>query len=112
MLLRLIGVMLVCFRPELLSELKKGVVDANLLGEFLGVKDIPILDGRGKPKVFEVIMVILAKDCNKNSEKYTPNKDQEAEWQKYIINGFMGENPDPNEAINQIIETANIMAFE
>tara|TARA_R110001592_G_scaffold166457_2_gene401518 strand:- start:869 stop:2212 length:1344 start_codon:yes stop_codon:yes gene_type:complete len=111
-LLRLIGVMLVCFRPELLSELKKGVVDANLLSEFLGVKDIPILDGRGKPKVFEVIMVILAKDCNKNSEKYTPNKNQEAEWQKYIINGFMGENPDPNEAINQIIETANIMAFE
>ncbi|MBB1268476.1 P-loop NTPase fold protein [Shewanella sp. SR44-3] len=112
MLLRLIGVMLVCFRPELLSELKKGVVDANLLSEFLGVKDIPVLDGRGIPKVWEVIMVILVKDCNKNTEKYNPSKEQEAYWQKYINNSFMGDTPDQNEAINQIIETANLMSFE
>jgi hypothetical protein len=111
--LRLIGVMLVCFRPELLTELKKGNVDASLLGEFLGVKDIPSLgQGVNRPEVLEVIMVIIAKDCNKNADKYTPHKEQEEEWNKYISHGFMGDIPNSHEAINQIIETANIMAFE
>tara|TARA_R110001583_G_scaffold188966_1_gene351562 strand:+ start:14709 stop:16055 length:1347 start_codon:yes stop_codon:yes gene_type:complete len=111
--LRLIGVMLVCFRPELLTVLKKGNVDASLLGEFLGVEDIPTLEqGVNRPEVFEVIMVIIAKDCNKNADKYTPNKEQEEEWNKYIHHGFMGDIPDSHEAINQILETANIMAFE
>lgn len=111
--LRLIGVMLVCFRPELLIKLKKGDIDATLLGEFLGVEDIPTLgQGVNRPEAFEVIMVIIAKDCNKNADKYTPNKDQEEEWNKYIHRGFMGDIPDSHEAINQIVETANIMAFE
>lgn len=111
--LRLIGVMLVCFRPELLTELKKGNVDASLLGEFLGVEGIPTLgQGVNRPEVFEVIMVIIAKDCNKNADKFTPNKEQEEEWNNHIHRGFMGDIPDSHEAINQIIETANIMAFE
>jgi hypothetical protein len=111
--LRLIGVMLVCFRPELLTELKKGNVDASLLGEFLGVEGIPTLgQGVNRPEIFEVIMVIIAKDCNKNADKYTPRKEQEEEWNNYIHHGFMGDIPDSHEAINQIIETANIMAFE
>lgn len=112
-LLRLIGVMLVCYRPELLTEIKKGAIDADLLGEFLGVNNIPTLgQGFNRPGVFEVIMVILAKDCNKNTEKYTPQKEQEEEWNNLIYRGFMGDIPDSKEAINQIIETANIMAFE
>lgn len=112
-LLRLIGVMLVCFRPELLTELRKWNIDATLLGEFLGVVDIPKLgQGGNRPDPFEVIMVILAKDCNKNVEKYIPQKEQEEAWNNYIHHGFMGDIPDSHEAINQIIETANIMAFE
>ncbi len=59
-----------------------------------------------------MIMIIIAKDCNKNADKYTPNKEQEEVWNKYIHHGFMGDIPDPNEAINQIIETANIMEFQ
>jgi hypothetical protein len=96
-----------------LTELKKGNVDASLLGEFLGVEGIPTLgQGVNRPEIFEVIMVIIAKDCNKNADKYTPRKEQEEEWNNYIHHGFMGDIPDSHEAINQIIETANIMAFE
>jgi hypothetical protein len=112
-LLRLIGVMLVCYRPDLLTELKRGIIDANELADFIGIKDIPALEqGVKKPEVLEVIMVILAKDCNKNAEKYTPSAEQESEWNNYIHHGFMGDIPDSHEAINQIIETANIIAFE
>lgn len=112
-LLRLIGVMLVCFKPELLTKLKKGNIDAISLGEFLGVESIPTLgQGLERPKAFEVIMVIIAKDCNENAEKYTPHKDQDKEWNNYIHNRFMDDIPNSHEAINQIIETANIMAFE
>lgn len=111
--LRLIGVMLVCYRPTLLTELKRGMVDASELADFIGIKDIPTLEqGVKRPEVFEVIMVILAKDCNKNAEKYTPSAEQESEWNNYIHHRFMGDIPDSHEAINQIIETANIMAFE
>ena len=111
--LRLIGVMLVCYRPELLTELRKGNVDASLLGEFLGIEGIPTLErGVNRPEVFEIIMVIIAKDCNKNADKYTPNTEQKEKWDNYINHGFMGGALDSHEALNQIIETANIMAFE
>jgi hypothetical protein len=112
-LLRLIGVMLVCYRPTLLYELKNGNVDASMLAEFLGVINIPTLkEDANRPDIFELIMVVLAKDCNKNADSYTPSKDQADEWNSYINRGIMGDLPDENEAINEIIETANILAFE
>ena len=114
-LLRLIGVMLVCYRPELLIKIKKGIVDAKLLGEFLGVEKTPFLEEGGSthPEAFEFIMVILAKDCNTNIENYKVSAEQESKWDSYIRHyEFMDGMPYPKRAIAQIIKTANIMAFE
>ena len=111
-LLRLIGVLLVCYKPELLDQIKKGVVDAKSLGEFLGVKKLPTFEsGRGVPKAFEVIMFILAKESTENAEQYKPSEENEAFWNSFE-NRFMGDRFVPQRAISQIIETANIMAFE
>ena len=111
-LLRLIGVLLVCYRPELLDQIKKGVVDAKSLGEFLGVKKLPTFEsGIGVPKAFEVIMFILAKDSTENAEQYKPSEGNEEFWNSFG-NRFMGNSLVPQKAINQIIETANILAFE
>lgn len=117
-LLRLIAVMLVCYEPTLLNKIKNGIIDADLLGEFLGVKEIPIINQGSlenteiiRPEAFEVIMVILAKDCNQNAEKYIPSEDKQGEWNSYISN-FMDGMPYNRRAIKIIIETANIMAFE
>lgn len=111
-LLRLIGILLVCYRPELLDQVKKGIIDAKLLGEFLGVKKLPTFESSvGVPKPFEVIMFIIAKGCTENAEWYKPSEGKKELWESYE-SSFMGNFPVPHKAINEIIETANIMAFE
>ena len=116
-LLKLIAVMLVCFQPTLLNAIKHEYIDASLLADFLGVEEIPVInDGTPtyqdmvRPEAFEVMMVILAKDCHQNTEKYTPSEDKKNEWNGYI-KGFMDDIPYNRRAINIIIETANVMAF-
>ena len=111
-LLRLIVIMLACYRPELLNELKKENLDADLLGGFLGVKSIPELDRMKRPSVIEVMMVIFAIGCNKNTEKYILTKDQKEKWDLHINESFMRFTPNKNEIITALIETANIMTFE
>ncbi|WP_201565636.1 KAP family NTPase [Psychrobacter immobilis] len=118
-LLRLIAVMLVCFKPTLLGKIKNEDIDASLLGDFLGVKEIPVindgsfshLDTVVRPEAFEVIMVILAKDCSINTEAYVPDDEKKNEWGVYISN-FMDGMPYKGRAIKIILETANIMSFE
>lgn len=112
-LIRLLGVMFVCLRPEIIANIRRSDIDAAVIGEFLGVGSIPILGEEVKrPEVLEIVMVMLAKDCTKNTEKYIPKQEQQIEWEKYIPQGFMGDAMDVGESINEIIETANIMAFE
>lgn len=117
-LLRLIAVMLVCFRPSLLNVIKNEAIDASLLGDFLGVKEIPIINnGRPvhqdlvRPEAFEVMMVVLARDCTQNTRNYTPSEDKLEEWGVYM-GSFMDGMPYKGRAIKLILETANIMAFE
>lgn len=114
-LLRLVGVMLVCFRPDILREIRKGVVDADLLGNFLGVTKLPYLedDGREIPEVCEFIMASLTTDFNENKDNYTITDDQQKKWNSYMRHvNFMEEIPYRNRAVAEILETANIMAFE
>ena len=69
--------------------------------------------GNTRPEVFEFVMAILAKDCNTNIENYRVSVEQESKWDSYIRRyEFMDGMPYPKRAIAQIIETANIMAFE
>lgn len=117
-LLRLTAVMLVCFRPSLLNRIKHEYVDASLLGDFLGVKEIPVINNGSlgyqytvRPEAFEVIMVILARDCTQNTESYIPSEDKQEEWDSYI-DGFMDGTPYKGRAIKIILETVSIMAFE
>ncbi|WP_201583092.1 KAP family NTPase [Psychrobacter jeotgali] len=111
-LLRLIGVMLVCYRPDLLRQIKKGNIDANSLGEFLGVERTPTFEqGLGALEVFEVMMIFIAKDCNKNTEKYILPEKYDDSWKYYVVE-FMGRSLTSGMAIGEIVKTANIMAFE
>ena len=114
-LLRLVGVMLVCFRPDILREIRKGVVDADLLGDFLGVKKLPYLEegGREIPEVCEFIMASLTTDFNENKVNYAISEDQQKKWNSYMrYVSYMEEVPYRDRAVAQILETANIMAFE
>ena len=114
-LLRLVGVMLVCFRPDILREIRKGVVDADLLGDFLGVTKLPYLEEEGReiPEVCEFIMASLSADFNENNINYATSEDQQKKWNSYMRHvSFMEGIPYRGRAVAQFIETANIMAFE
>lgn len=114
-LLNLVAVMLVCYRPDILKEIKRGTIDANLLGEFLGVDKIPVLEEGSSaiPTYFEFLMVVLAQDCNKNVDKYHITEEQKVRWSSYMDNSyFLVRMPNPGNAIKEIIKTANIMSFE
>ena len=124
-LLNTISIMMICFRPELLTQIKSGFLDANVLGEFLGVEKIPTLDESGyivqqgytenptrsRPNAFEIMMVILAVDCSENTEKYTPIQDQKNEWVRYI-EGFMGYIPHKGEIRVKLMEMESLMSFD
>ena len=123
-LLNLISIMMICFQPELLLQIKSGVLDANLLGTFLGIKKIPTLENgyikqqssnghsvRISPNPFEVMMVILVKDCNNNTEAYTPTEGQEIEWERYI-ESFMGHMPHNGETKVKLLEVESLMSFD
>ena len=117
-LLNLVGVALVCFEPDLLRQIKAGIVDAKELGGFLGVERTPNLShGRipeladRKPKAFEVLMVILSKDCNRNKEMYMPSAIQLGQWVIYIEN-FMGHIPHNGEAKIKLLEVESLMSFD
>ncbi|WP_435979294.1 KAP family P-loop NTPase fold protein [Psychrobacter sp. DM4] len=114
-LLKLIGIMLVCYQPALLRQIKRGNIDAKTLGEFLGVEKTPFLEegGNTRPEVFEFVMFVLGRDCNKNTQNYVVSEDQQKKWASYMKHYyFMDEIPYTKRAIGQIIEVANIMAFE
>ncbi len=111
-LLKLIGVMLVCFEPELLTAIKQNSVDADVLGRFLGVESIPVLGGTIKPAIINVIMIFIAKDCHKNTNKYIPQQEQEQYWNEYMRFKSVVDAFDPGEALNLVIQAVDIISFK
>ena len=125
-LLNTISIMMISFQPELLNQIKNGFLDANVLGKFLGIEKTPTLENgyikqqspsstghsvRVSPNAFEVLMVILAKDCNYNVEQYKPSEGQQIEWERYI-EGFMGHIPHVGEVKVKLMEMESLMSFD
>lgn len=108
----LISVMLVCFKPELLNQMKNDSFDIDALGEFLGVRKILFDDQEStRPSAMEVMMVAFAKDSNKSNSKYTPPEDKIEIWE-YYTQSFVGNELYDASPISEIIKTANILSFE
>ena len=125
-LLNTISIMMISFQPELLNQIKNGFLDANVLGKFLGIEKTPTLENgyikqqspsstghsvRVSPNAFEVLMVILSKDCNYNVEQYKPSEGQQIEWERYI-EGFMGHIPHVGEVKVKLMEMESLMSFD
>ena len=125
-LLNTIIVMMICFQPELLVQIKNNVLDANALGVFLGIARLSILeDGyiehqnpsspghsvRIRPNAVEVMMVILTEECNYNAEKYTPSKWQKIEWDDYIKE-FMDGIPNEGEVRARLMKVESLMSLD
>jgi hypothetical protein len=110
-IIRFLSVLFVCFRPEILIAINKGIVDPKPIGEFLGITEISRISKVNKPKPLEVMMVILSKDYTVNRSEYYLEPEHQTEWNEFIQRGFIGDVLDPQEAINEIKKTAAILAL-
>ncbi|MCL2916121.1 KAP family NTPase [Shewanella corallii] len=83
-LLRLLGISLYCFNPELAKETVGNKLDAKRLGEFLLLQgELPALDQNGHyPEYADIILFALSKECKFNVDFYnSSNSELETKWQ-------------------------------
>ncbi|WP_159818431.1 KAP family NTPase [Colwellia sp. 20A7] len=87
-LINLLGVLIHCFKPDLISSINHLKYDALEIGQFLHVKDINSFpSGHNQPAVEEILMVIIARDCNLRTKYLLPEKDDE-KWKQFINKNY------------------------
>ncbi len=89
-LLRLMGVMLFCFKEELGDSIVKGRADAAQLAAFLGENSIvPIVENDLNADHHQVVLTMLGQECFLNSGLFTPEEGHhEALWTNLIRDYF------------------------
>ena len=110
-LLRLIGVVMFSFRPDLANALDNEMLDAIIFGSFLGVEGVASLDD-GYPEDHQVLAVMIGQECSVNSEQYTPDTNSDHEWERLIRQYFGREIPfskgDRSKIIQDTLKTLNL----
>lgn len=92
-ILRLLGIMLFCFKPEIAKSFSNNSADAKELGKFLNCHSLVIYNNDSpRPEAYEIAMTVIGRECRYNSELFL-TKDEIANqlWDK-LINNFFGGN--------------------
>lgn len=114
-LLRIMGVVLFCFYPDLATALSKGRADAKILAKTLGESAIvPIREGGLYVEHHQVVLTMLAQECLYNSASFTPEEGQhEAEWDELIRSYFRsgGFPPEKGSRSRIVVETIDVLSF-
>lgn len=77
-LLRIYGVFIYCFHPEISESIIRGNADADVLAGFLETSGLPDFKSeKFRRSYVQDIAVMLAQSCAINSDKYFPSEDQE-----------------------------------
>lgn len=88
-LLNVFGVFIFCFRPDILVEIKSRNVNAYLIANVLGLKNMDTFQSKSsRPSSNEVIAVLLAQSCTLNNEKYAFSEEMKERWQESIAQHF------------------------
>jgi hypothetical protein len=111
-LIRIIGVILFCFKPELAQAILNNQADAKLLGAFLGNEGImPFEDEDPYPEHYQVLSVILGQECRFNSELFTPTEGKNKDHWAGLIREYSGYRGFPSERSRIIIDVINVLNF-
>ncbi|NMR26499.1 AAA family ATPase [Pseudoalteromonas sp. NEC-BIFX-2020_015] len=112
LLLNTLAVVIYCFKPDLANEISNSKYDAKEIANILGIKKVnPYPEGHNRPSVHEVLMVVLAKDCDVNTAEFIPKEDQER-WDKTINGGFFNWGIDPGYAILELKNTFEVLGLQ
>lgn len=114
-LLRLIGIMLFCFKPKLAEAILNDQADAKILGTFIGEKTIiPFTGDHPYPEHYQALLVMLGQECQFNSEVFTPTEgENEDHWEQLIRQYFSrgGFPPSKGERSRIITQVINSLSF-
>ena len=111
-LLKTLAVIIYCFKPDLANEISNSKYDAKEIANILGIKKVnQYPEGHNRPSVHEVLMVVLAKDCDVNTAEFIPKEDQDS-WDKTINDGFFNWGIDPGYAILELKNTFEVLGLQ
>ncbi len=117
-LLRLIGVILFCFKPKLAAEMVDRKSDAKELGKFLGGEQIVKFEGEHPyPEHYQVILVMLGQECFYSSKLFSPTEGENHDsWEGLISQYFKQSGYPPGKGerskiVTDTIETLRLGAF-
>jgi hypothetical protein len=110
--LNTLAVVIYCFKPDIANEISHSKYDAKKIANIIGLERInPFPKGYEEPSVQEVLMVALARDCNLNTDEYTPKGDHDSWWR--IINAsFFNSGIDPGYAILELKNTFEVLGLQ
>lgn len=90
-LLKLLGILLVSFKPNIANATLHNTLDAKDLGNFLGTSSLPKLANNEYPNHYDTLVFMLAPECKYNSDLYLPDNPQEKErWESEVKEYFRG----------------------
>ena len=109
-LLRIFGVYLFCFEPQISERIIKKSVSADEIVNLLDVKDLPILVPQEYkyPEHHEVIAVMLANECKNGSEKFSNLND---DWKRVFVDLFERRHFSDGKCLNIIIEVFDVLSL-
>ncbi|MPX98154.1 AAA family ATPase, partial [Salinivibrio sp. VYel6] len=89
-LMRVLGAMMVCFKPNMAKNTVSDSLDALELATFMGVTGPLSFGNRRAPTHPEMLMFMLAQSCKYNGEKFKPSRDQRVRWDNEEQGYFQG----------------------
>lgn len=90
-LIRLLGVILVSFKPSLANATLLNALDAKDLGFFMGIERLPKFPESQYPSHSQVLVFMLGAECKYNSDFYLPESAQDKEkWENETNEYFRG----------------------
>lgn len=88
-LLRIFGVFVFCFRPEVAESISKNKANADVLAGLLGVSELPDIQASSFRRSHAVdIAIMLAQSSALNHSKYVPGEGRETEQEYWEDNGM------------------------
>lgn len=87
-LLNVFGVFIFCFRSDILAEIKGKNINAKLIANVLGLKNMDAFESKThpNPSINELVAASLAQSCTLNNENYLFREEIKEHWEGTISN--------------------------
>jgi len=114
-LLRLFGVILYSFKPDVAYDISKDRANAKDLASFFGEETIAAFNGKYPyPEHYKTVLVMIGEECHRNSDLFTPTeKENKVQWsdliRSYFNNG--GFPPEKGQRSRILVEVINTLSL-